>query len=456
MKNEKQNKIAVCLTCHNYGNYLEKSLNSLLNQTHKNWEAYLFLEECSDNSLTITKKFNKEKRIKLFIHNKKRGLQYCANKALKLTDAKYFTRLDADDYIHERAYEFFLNEFNQKKNIALVYSDYFYIDEIGNIIDVNFNIDKKKKDNPAHGACSVFLKEKFLKLGGYKKIFKAQDGYDLWLSFLTRKYKIEHLKLPLFYYRQHSLSMSKNEKKILNERSKIKKFFISKQVNKNKIAYIIGGADRNSFLLKKFNEKELIKYPLDTIKKLSNNNNIFVSASEKKILKFSEESKVKTIIRPKNLDKEFVTVNEILIHAKKYIKRVFKKNYEIFVFINSFNPFISDEYINQGLDHLQLFKCDNVIATYEDYDLHYFESENGLQKIFHRNHSQLRIDRQALYVDSRMYRILWNKNINNKLLNKNMTQNIGKIIIPRVLACNIRTKYDFFYAENIFKSNFLK
>lgn len=451
--NEKNlDKIAVCLTCHNYGNFLEQSINSLLNQTHKNWEAYLFLEECSDNSFSVAEKFNKEKRIKLFLHKKKRGLQYCANKALKLTNAKYFTRLDADDFLHDRAYEFFLDEFNKHKKTTLVYSDYFYIDEAGNVIDVNFNIDKKKKDNPAHGACSVFVKDKFLKLGGYKNFFKAQDGYDLWLSFFTRKHNIKHLKVPLFFYRQHSLSMSRNEKKILKERSKIKNYFNDNPISKDKIAYIIGGADRNNFLLRKFNNKELIRYPIDATKKISNNSNIFVSTSEKKILKFSKENNVNTILRPKNLDREFVTVNEILIHAKKYLKKVFKKNFKIFVFINSFNPFVSNEYINQGLDHLQLFDCDNVIATYEDYDLHYIESENGLEKIFHKNHSQLRIDRQALYVDSRMYRIVWSKKVNNKILNKNLAQNIGKIIIPRILSCNIRSEYDFLFSEKIYKS----
>ncbi len=455
MKKKNHNKIAVCLTCHNYGRYLEQSIKSLLNQSHKNLEIYLFLEECVDNSLLIAKKFQKEKRIKLFIHKKKRGLQFCANKALKLTDAKYFTRLDADDYLHKRAYEFFLNEFNKDKNLALVYSDYFYIDENGNIIDVNFNINKTKKDNPAHGACSVFVIDKFIKHGGYKKFFKAQDGYDLWLSFLTRKYRIKYLELPLWYYRQHALSLSKNEKKILKERSKIKKFYLNKKVNKNKIAYIVGGVDRNNFLLKAFNGKKLIEHPLDVIKKVSQKKNIYISTHENKIIDFSKKNNFQVILRPKNLKREFVTVNEIIIHAKKYIKKKFKKDYEIFIFINSFNPFLSKEYIDQGLDHLQLFNCDNVIATYEDFDLHYYESEQGLETLVHKNHSLLRIDRQALYVDSRMYRILWSKNVNNKLLNNNIKSNIGKIIIPRAIAHNIRSMYDLWIAEKIIKSNFV-
>ena len=72
MINKNKDKIAVCLTCHNYGRFLEKSIQSLLNQTHKNWEAYLFLEECSDNSLKIAKKFKQEKELNCLLIKKKK------------------------------------------------------------------------------------------------------------------------------------------------------------------------------------------------------------------------------------------------------------------------------------------------------------------------------------------------------------------------------------------------
>lgn len=453
---KKNSKIAVCITCHNYGKYLERAVKSVIDQSYKNWEIFLFLDACTDNSEEIAKKFKSENKIKIFVNKKKKGLVRCANTALKLTSAKYFTRLDADDFLHKKAYELIINEFNQDKTISLVYTDYYYTDEFGNIIDVNFNINKKKQDNPAHGACSVFLREKFYKYGGYNKLFKAQDGYDLWISFLQKNFKIKNLDIPLFFYRQHSSSMSKNLGKILNERSKIQRFYVKKKIEKQKIAYIIGGSDRNNFLLKKLNSKPLLQYSIDTLKKVSRREDIYISSNNPKILKFSIKNKINIINRPKYLEKYFITVNEIIMHAKKYISENFKKKYDIFVFINSFNPFLSKKYIIQGLDHLRLFNCDNVIAAYEDFDLHYSETENGLTKILHKNHSQLRIDRQAIFVDSRMYRIMWDRIINKKLLDKSISQNIGKIIIPRPIALNIRSRYDFWTCENIINSKFLK
>ena len=51
---------------------------------------------------------------------------------------------------------------------------------------------------------------------------------------------------------------------------------------------------------------------------------------------------------------------------------------------------------------------------------------------------------------------MWDRIINKKLLDKSISQNIGKIIIPRPIALNIRSRYDFWTCENIINSKFLK
>ena len=53
--------------------------------------------------------------------NKKKRIITCAILALKLTSAKYFTRLDADDFLHKKAYELIINEFNQDKTISSIH-----------------------------------------------------------------------------------------------------------------------------------------------------------------------------------------------------------------------------------------------------------------------------------------------------------------------------------------------
>ena len=58
------------MNCRNGEKYIKKSLDSILNQSYKNWELVFFDNKSSDDSIKIVKKFN-DKRIK-FYSSKKR------------------------------------------------------------------------------------------------------------------------------------------------------------------------------------------------------------------------------------------------------------------------------------------------------------------------------------------------------------------------------------------------
>ena len=58
--------------------------------------------------------------------------------------------------------------------------------------------------------------------GGYDQSFDAQDGHELWLKLVPR-YQAAHVPTPLFYYRQHGTSMSRDEERLLAARRVIKR-----------------------------------------------------------------------------------------------------------------------------------------------------------------------------------------------------------------------------------------
>ena len=57
--------VSIYITNHNYGKYIEKSVNSVLNQTYKNFEIIIIDDGSTDNSRKIIKKFSKNKKIKI-------------------------------------------------------------------------------------------------------------------------------------------------------------------------------------------------------------------------------------------------------------------------------------------------------------------------------------------------------------------------------------------------------
>ena len=75
----------------------------------------------------------------------------------------------------------------------------------------------------------MFRKTCLKQLGGYDESITRQDGYELWLRFIEQ-FEVGNINVPLFYYRQHSKSLTKDEVKLLDTRSEI----LSKHVQKRK------------------------------------------------------------------------------------------------------------------------------------------------------------------------------------------------------------------------------
>ena len=222
MKLKKNPLVTVYITNHNYGKYITKAINSVLNQSMDNFELIIIDDGSKDNSKKIIDKFQKNKKI-ISVFQKNKGLTVSNNLAIRLSRGKYIMRLDADDWLDVNALQIMSNYLEKNKKIGLVFPDYFEVDEKGNIINLVRRHDFKKVkllDKPAHGACTMIRKECLTKIGGYSEQFDRQDGYYLWVKFIQR-YGVMNINLPLFFYRQHNASLTKNEEKIIKTRSDI-------------------------------------------------------------------------------------------------------------------------------------------------------------------------------------------------------------------------------------------
>ena len=216
--------ISVYIVNFNYQKYLKQSILSVLSQTYKNFELIIIDDGSNDNSKKIIDEFKHPKIIKK-IYNKNIGLNRSNNIALKNANGSYIIRLDADDYFKKNALKTFVDHIKRNIKSSLIYPDYYIVDEYGiklsRVKREHFVKKVKMLDLPAHGACTMFKTSVLKKIGGYDESFSCQDGYDIWLKIINN-YQISNINNPLFFYRQHSLSLTKNEHKILTTRAKIK------------------------------------------------------------------------------------------------------------------------------------------------------------------------------------------------------------------------------------------
>jgi|GEM_PF-2520090 glycosyltransferase involved in cell wall biosynthesis len=96
--------ISVIMPVYNGSEFLQTSIESVLNQTESRFELLAIDDASTDNSVGILKKYQaKDPRIKVLENTKNQGVSSSRNRALKHAKGQYIALMDCDDIcIHER------------------------------------------------------------------------------------------------------------------------------------------------------------------------------------------------------------------------------------------------------------------------------------------------------------------------------------------------------------------
>lgn len=107
--------ISIIVPVYNVEEYLEKCIDSILNQTYKNLEIILIDDGSSDNSANICDQYEKkDSRVKV-IHKKNSGMSDARNTGMKIANGEYIGFVDSDDYIKQDMIENLYNLLKKNK-----------------------------------------------------------------------------------------------------------------------------------------------------------------------------------------------------------------------------------------------------------------------------------------------------------------------------------------------------
>ncbi len=114
-------KVSVIIPVYNGGKYLNRTLDSVLNQSFKNFEVICVNDVSKDNSLEILENFaQKDSRIKVIDNEKNMGAALARNVGIDIAEGEYIYFLDSDDYIEEKYLECMVEKIEQENcNIVL-------------------------------------------------------------------------------------------------------------------------------------------------------------------------------------------------------------------------------------------------------------------------------------------------------------------------------------------------
>lgn len=212
-------QISVLLPVFNAEKYLEKALQSLLNQSFQNFEIVAMDDGSTDGSVEVLKKFS-DPRIRIEKNEKNLGLIATLNRGISLCQGEFIARMDADDIAVSTRLEKQCQYLQQNPRCILVSTGRSAIDENDQPI-VSFN-------RPATGSPlirwklltgnfithpTVMLRKSALHLPLFEEKYKHAEDYAAWLKLSTLG-DFEILPERLLKYRFHAEAVGQKYKMI--------------------------------------------------------------------------------------------------------------------------------------------------------------------------------------------------------------------------------------------------
>ena len=119
-------KVSVIVPFYNVEGYIEKCLETLVNQTLKDIEIILVNDGSKDRSIDIVKKFLKQYPEKIvYLEKENGGLSDARNFAIPYARGEYIAFLDSDDYVEKDMYQL-MYDMAQKEKSDMVECDFFW------------------------------------------------------------------------------------------------------------------------------------------------------------------------------------------------------------------------------------------------------------------------------------------------------------------------------------------
>lgn len=135
-------KFSFIIAAYNIENYIKKCLDSILNQTYKNFEIIVIDDGSTDNTLTIINEYLNYENIKI-IHQENQGLSYTRNVGMKYVSGDYLFFVDGDDFIADNKFlEKIVSHINDEDIICFNWNVYMN-NEIKSISNVVNNLKEK-------------------------------------------------------------------------------------------------------------------------------------------------------------------------------------------------------------------------------------------------------------------------------------------------------------------------
>ena len=213
------NLVSIITPCFNSEKFISQSIQSVIDQTHTNWEMIIVDDYSNDKTVVIIEKFLKiDDRIQLFKLDKNSGAGVARNFAIQKSNGNFIAFLDADDLWKPEKLQKQL-DFMKLHDLPFTFSFYETIDEYRNLLNETLTTPLKISYNQLYycnwiGNLTAIYSVDFFGKIEISSIKKRQD-WLLWLQVLKQIKTAIPVPESLAFYRVREDSISASKLKLL-------------------------------------------------------------------------------------------------------------------------------------------------------------------------------------------------------------------------------------------------
>jgi glycosyltransferase involved in cell wall biosynthesis len=206
--------VSVVIPTYNYGHFLAEAIQSVLEQTFRDFEIIVVDDGSTDNTREVIEQFGDSVR---YIHQNNQGVAVARNNGIKAARGQYIAFLDADDLWLPQKLQLQTALFEECPHVGLVYSTVYLFESKSGAIVGEYPVSCCRKGKVLRdlymypfipSPTPLIPKDVFNVVGCFDNRFDPKEDSEMWLRIAAR-YEFAFVPKPLAKYRLHGSIQSK-------------------------------------------------------------------------------------------------------------------------------------------------------------------------------------------------------------------------------------------------------
>lgn len=201
--------VSVVVPCYKQAEFLSDAIESVVAQTYTDWELIIVDDGSPDDTADVA-----EKLIAMYPHRSIRllrkpngGVSDARNAGIADAHGAYILPLDADDMIQPTMLEKTVQLLDSSPDIAIAYTDITHFGALERTICAAEFDPLKIPHNNQLNYCSLYRREAWELVGGYKDMFWCYEDWDFWVGCTAAGLRASRIPESLLLYRTKEVSM---------------------------------------------------------------------------------------------------------------------------------------------------------------------------------------------------------------------------------------------------------